>query len=210
MMKKILVWVGLIVFIGLVGFFWIKDKKEKVSSLLDGNVSVVEEVEKSEDDNYPIAEFKQRVTKKSFGDYITPANSPVQPERFSGWHTGVDVEYEDREDEISIKSICDGKIVLSRWVSGYGGTIILNCLISEENYYIIYGHLDPNKIMEIGEVKQGEILGILGQGYSNETDNERKHLHFGIHKNSINLRGYVQNESELEEWIDPLNSNLFY
>ena len=41
-----------------------------------------------------------RITKKPFGIFITTQNSPVQPERFSGYHTGVDVEYKDAEGRI--------------------------------------------------------------------------------------------------------------
>jgi len=37
-----------------------------------------------------------------------------------------------------------------------------------------------------------------------ETDEERKHLHFGIHEGeSVNLLGYVQNTNELSGWLDP-------
>src|SRR3989344_7022766 len=43
----------------------------------------------------PIAEFSQRITKKPFGIYITPETSPVHPDKFDGFHTGVDIEYED-------------------------------------------------------------------------------------------------------------------
>jgi len=45
---------------------------------------------------------------------------------------------------------------------------------------------------------------VLGDHESAETDGERKHLHFGIHKGSdIDMRGYVAIEEELENWIDP-------
>src|SRR3989338_10346295 len=40
----------------------------------------------------PLDNSSERVTKKPFGKYITPADSPVQPERFSGYHTGADFE----------------------------------------------------------------------------------------------------------------------
>jgi hypothetical protein len=36
---------------------------------------------------------KAGLQKKPFGIYITPENSPVQPENFTGYHTGIDVEY---------------------------------------------------------------------------------------------------------------------
>ena len=54
-------------------------------------------------------------------------------------------------------------------------------------------------------VKLGQQIALLGDGYSDETDGERKHLHFAIIPGeSSNLKGYVQNESELSGWIDPL------
>jgi hypothetical protein len=46
-------------------------------------------------------------------------------------------------------------------------------------------------------------LAVLGTGFSTETDGERKHLHLGIHKGTaINILGYVQNSSELNNWVD--------
>jgi len=45
----------------------------------------------------------------------------------------------------------------------------------------------------------------LGKGYSDETDGERKHLHFAIHKGTkIDVRGYVQTKGELQDWLNPL------
>lgn len=153
---------------------------------------------------YPIAEFRQRITKKTFGKYITLENSPVSPERFKGFHTGVDVEYEDVNSEVPVLAVCDGEIVLSKWVSGYGGVLILKCA---ENYYI-YGHLKNSSITKNLNVLRGDQIGILGEGKTQETDFERKHLHFGINKKSADLRGYVQNEKELSDWIDPLESDI--
>src|SRR4030067_1140465 len=40
----------------------------------------------------PINRADERVTKKPFGIFITPQNSPIQPEKFSGFHTGADFE----------------------------------------------------------------------------------------------------------------------
>jgi murein DD-endopeptidase MepM/ murein hydrolase activator NlpD len=159
---------------------------------------------------YPIADFRQRITKKPFGIYVTPKNSPVQPERFSGFHTGVDVEYEDVKEDVSVVAVCDGEIVLSRWVSGYGGTIGLKCQINKSDYYLIYGHLRTSSLTKKTKVLKGDQIAVLGNGNTQETDFERKHLHFSIHKNTLDLRGYVQNQNELKNWIDPLTTNLFY
>ena len=148
---------------------------------------------------YPIAEFGQRITKKPFGIHITPQNSPIQPERFAGFHTGVDVEYQDVVDDVPVMAVCDGEMVLARWVSGYGGVVVLKC---QENF-VVYGHLRVGSIVKKTSVIRGEQIAVLGKGGTIETDYERKHLHFGIHKNALDLRGYVQKAEELIQWIDP-------
>ena len=155
---------------------------------------------------FPIKEFKERITKKSFGDYITPETSPIQPERFSGYHTGVDVEYGDSTIQIPVMAITAGEVVLAEWVSGYGGVAIIRHNINDKNYLIIYGHLNPDSLPEKNKIiKPGEQIGVLGAGYSHDTDNERKHLHVGVYTGlDLNLSGYVQTEEELIKWINPL------
>ena len=154
---------------------------------------------------FPIAQFEQRITKKPFGIYITPQNSPVMPERFTGYHTGDDAEYGDVAGNVPVYAVYSGQIVLSEWVSGYGGTIVLHAVINGEDLYILYGHLNPSSLTPVNSnVTKGEQIAILGQGYTQETDGERKHLHFSIHKGSLDLRGYVQSQSELSGWYDPL------
>ena len=74
---------------------------------------------------------------------------------------------------------------------------------------IIYGHLKLASInKKTGDtLSPGEQIGILGKGYSSETDGERKHLHLGIHRGtSVSILGYVQNKSELNNWIDAMTA----
>lgn len=152
----------------------------------------------------PIDEFKERITKKKFGDYISPKNSPISPERFEGFHTGVDVEYGDSDQEIEVRSIAVGKVVGSRKAQGYGGVVIVEHQIGDQILFGIYGHLKPESMARVGEeVKAGQKIGVLGKDYSTETDNERKHLHLGLSKTN-NIRGYVNNKAELDNWVDPL------
>lgn len=160
----------------------------------------------------PIADFESRITKKPFGIYITPQTSPVQPEKFSGYHTGADVEYEDALSDIPVKSIASGTVLRSEWVSGYGGMTAIRHTIDDKDYIVIYGHLSPDSLLEKGnEVLRGEQIGILGEGYSNQTDGERKHLHLAIYTGSdVNVKGYAASQSELSQWVDPvefLNNN---
>ena len=154
----------------------------------------------------PIAEFQKRITKKPFGIYITPEDSPVQPEKFTGYHTAVDVEYSNVLDDVVVKSIADGEVVASKTVSGYGGVVVVEHLLNNETILAIYGHLDNDRSVEKGtDVKQGDTIGYLGEDQTKETDYERRHLHFGIIKgDKIDYAGYVSDEIELEDWYDPM------
>lgn len=154
----------------------------------------------------PVAEFKSRITKKPFGIFVEPNNSPVQPERFTGYHTGVDVEYGDVKDETPVHAITAGQVIYAGTAHGYGGVVAIQHVINNDPIVGIYGHLDPASLPQAGtKVQAGDTIGRLGDGFSAETDGERKHLHLGLYKGSIlNLRGYVQNQSELAAWLDPV------
>lgn len=154
---------------------------------------------------YPIAGFPDRVTKKPFGIYVSPQDSPVQPERFTGYHTAVDVEYEDVSDDVPVFAINDCEVVISRIAQGYGGVFIINTEIDGSDHSVIYGHIRPSSLPQANaEYKKGAQIGFLGTGYSSETDGERRHLHFGVLTDSgTDLRGYVQNKDELSGWLDP-------
>jgi hypothetical protein len=155
----------------------------------------------------PIDRALERVTKKPFGIFITPKDSPVQPERFSGYHTGTDFETfpDEQNSDVPVYAITNGKILIKKSASGYGGVLVESGKINGEAVTIIYGHLNLASInKKTGDaLSAGERIGILGQGFSRETDGERKHLHLGIHKgSSVNILGYVAKKSDLEGWID--------
>jgi hypothetical protein len=155
----------------------------------------------------PISNALARVTKKPFGLKVSPKNSPVQPERFSGYHTGVDFETTASEQNIAvpIMAICAGKLIYKNWVNGYGGVAIESCVIDKQAVTIIYGHLKlaSLSLKTNSSLKAGQNFAVLGKGYSTETNGERKHLHLGIHKGTkINFLGYVQNKADLVNWLD--------
>lgn len=154
----------------------------------------------------PVPEFVDRITKKPFGIYITPATSPVQPERFSGYHTGVDAEYDDTAEEVDVVAVADGTVIASQFVNGYGGVVIINHTIEDRTIQTLYGHLDPASLVAVDEiVEQGQPVGMLGEDQTSETDGERKHLHLSMRpEGAVSYRGYVSTEAELESWIDPL------
>ena len=156
----------------------------------------------------PLTNSLARITKKPFGIYITPQTSPVQPEKFRGYHTGADFEIFDDEidKEVPVSAVCAGPLLLKRTATGYGGVAVQACQLEGNDVTVVYGHLKFSSISpKIGDqIEQGQKLGILGKGYSTETDGERKHLHLSIHKGkSVVLLGYVQNKNELNNWLDP-------
>ncbi len=157
----------------------------------------------------PISDALSRVTKKPFGIYVTPKNSPVTPEKFTGWHTGADFEIFPGEENknISVFAICSGKLLVKEFGRGYGGMLVQACDINNQPATVVYGHLKLESVaFEVGDnITAGAVIGILGKGYTSETDYERKHLHLGIHKgNAANTRGYVATKAELTNWLNPL------
>lgn len=157
----------------------------------------------------PLDRSGERVTKKPFGIFITPQNSPVKPEKFRGYHTGTDFEIfpEELNADVPVRAICDGKIAQKKYASGYGGVLVESCELDGAPITVVYGHLKLASIAKKtgDDLAKGEEIGILGKAYSAETNGERKHLHLGVHKGtSINIFGYVPKEADLSEWIDPV------
>lgn len=155
----------------------------------------------------PLGDPASRVNKKKFGTHVTPQNSPVQPERFTGYHTGWDFETTPDEagKSIVVVAFCPGSIQLRQWASGYGGVAVEACQLQGRSVTVLYGHLNIDSIRPVGTtLKVGDPIGELGQANSQQTDGERKHLHFAIHRGSeINLKGYVEQSDELSGWLDP-------
>ena len=160
--------------------------------------------------HFPLSNAHDRITKKPFGIFITPETSPVSPERFHGYHAGTDFEIlPDEEDaDVVVSAMCDGPVIVSRMVNGYGGVLIQKCTLEEVGLVtVLYGHLALNSMKhEIGtNLTAGQSIGVLGVGFTAETDGERKHLHLSVHRGeAIEYRGYVQSEAELQAWIDPM------
>ena len=193
-------------------FYVVAKRPDLAQEIFDRFIISLKPEEKKTEENFsqlvaPVQEFKQRITKKPFGIYITPKTSSIQPEKFTGYHTGADAEFGDVTDEVSVKAIADGVVIFSGTASGYGGVIAIRHIINDEIYVAIYGHLKPNSLVKNNtSVSRGQLIGVLGIGNTSETDGERKHLHFGFHRGQeINLKGYVNNQQDLKNWLDPLS-----
>ncbi len=156
----------------------------------------------------PLDRASERVTKKPFGIHIAPATSPVQPERFQGYHTGTDFEIfpEEINEDVPVQAVCSGKLLIKKYASGYGGVAVESCEAENNPITVIYGHLKLSSILlkEGDAINTGDAIGILGKGNSAETDGERKHLHLGFHRGIVvNIKGYTSAKTELSGWLDP-------
>lgn len=201
-----------IIFIFIALFFWFSARNSIAPSLPKMNEFVspapsASTIIKVSEVVAPISNARERITKKPFGIYISPKDSPVSPERFMGYHTGVDFEtfLEEQNIDVPIFAACGGKLIYKNWVSGYGGTIVQSCVLSGKKVTVLYGHLNLSSIKSSvnSELSAGQKIGILGNGYSTQTNGERKHLHLAVHNGeAIDLYGYVQNKNELDSWID--------
>ncbi len=195
----------------LLGTWWVVSRHpDEQKTPPQPHQTVIKELAKAEENGliYPISRAHDRSTKKIFGTYVTPKDSPIMPERFKGYHTGVDFEIfaEETNLDIPIYSICDGKLLQKKTASGFGGVMVQSCNLDHQSVTVVYGHLDLASITKNvkDDIKQGERIGILGQP-PDETDGERKHLHLGVHKGTqIDIKGYVSTKAALSAWLDPM------
>jgi murein DD-endopeptidase MepM/ murein hydrolase activator NlpD len=159
--------------------------------------------------HYPISDYNNRIKVKSFGQYFTSSNNPPTCGRaFVGYHDGDDLEVTETElnSDVPVYAVADGRIRQVSTLSGYGGLLIMEANLNGQEVTMNYGHISlaSTKVKTGDEVKVGQELALLGKGCSAETDGERKHLHFAIHKGStIDVAGYIKTQAELTNWLNP-------
>ncbi|MBI2454231.1 MAG: M23 family metallopeptidase [Parcubacteria group bacterium] len=150
----------------------------------------------------PVKNFYDNQTVNPFGIYRNG--------RFLGYHSGVDIEVdpEDLARKVPVYSIFEGEVKAVKTANGYGGVVAVEHPFGEVKLMGIYGHVrlwDAN--VKVGQkISSGYLIGYLGADNSNETDGERKHLHFGLSKKTdeVDIKGYVEGLRELKEnWINP-------
>jgi hypothetical protein len=159
----------------------------------------------------PLSSMAERPALLTFGLYVTPdpAQNPIDPpERFTGFHTGVDFEILEAEQqkEVPVSSICAGPVLFSGEAEGYGGVVVQTCTLKGRDVSVLYGHLLLSSLVPPeATLQEGQRIAVLAPARSKDSGGTRKHLHLGLHKGAhIELLGYVQDEQALAEFIDPL------
>jgi murein DD-endopeptidase MepM/ murein hydrolase activator NlpD len=160
---------------------------------------------------FPLADFSSRQSFKSYSQYIDLAfyigKENLFPNRFTGYHAGIDLEILPGEENspVPVYTVYSGKIIFSGTVSGYGGVVLEE--IDNSDLTALYGHINIiDTQYQVGEMAgSGSVLTYLGDGFTNQTGGERKHLHFAIYKGSgLYFKGYESTLSSLNQhWIDP-------
>jgi len=206
-MKRYFYFLIIILVLAIGGVFYRKLTSNPVPTPISTNSTTLVSQTKISALDFPIDRFKERITKKPFGIYVSPTNSPVSPEIFTGYHTGLDVEYQDIITDVPVYAINNGEITLSETASGYGGVFILNTTINGTKHSVLYGHIRPATLPKVGaSFQKGDKISLLGTGYSQETDYERRNLHFAVLSNErLDIKGYISRESGLSDWLDPLS-----
>jgi murein DD-endopeptidase MepM/ murein hydrolase activator NlpD len=204
---RIFIAFGLFVLAGACGFalFALYPREQSAT----GGPAIVAEMssslpESETDENIflPIRNFYRNQTERRFGWPFTG--------RFNGYHIADDIEVEPEEldEEIPVYAIDDGTVLVAENVGGYGGIIAIEHVIEGERIVAIYGHMSiHDAAVEVGSsVRAGERIGYLGEGFSEETDGNRKHLHFGLyHGGGLDIRGYLSEsqKGEIDKWLNP-------
>lgn len=159
----------------------------------------------------PLDAMDNRPLRLTFGLYVTPdqMNNPIDPpERWTGYHTALDIEiYPDEIDkDVPVYAICEGAVIFTGEVNGYGGVLIQSCEYENEPITVLYGHIDPHRIQKkvADNLTPGEKVGFLGDHKTKDAGYNRKHLHLQTHRGEeIIFRGYVQRPEDLSAYIDP-------
>lgn len=105
----------------------------------------------------------------------------------NGKHKGVDIAGELHSNIISAS---DGVVSKSYYSETYGNVVFI--LLDHEGYETIYAHLSERLVNEGERVKQGQVIGKMG----NTGRSTGVHLHFEVHRNNWTV--------EKENAINPL------
>ncbi|EKE27834.1 MAG: hypothetical protein ACD_3C00144G0003 [uncultured bacterium (gcode 4)] len=182
---------------------YVKDKEEdKIKVLVPDKKPEVKKLISE-----PITNALSRLTKKHFWINVSPWDSPINPEKFSWYHTWADFEITSREAnaEVSVYAICSWPLLLKKTAIWYWGIAVQKCKINNSEVSVIYWHLKFSSITwrPKQDIDSGQKLWILGKWNSDETWWERKHLHLSIYKwVGIDTRGYVNSKNSLKDWVD--------
>ncbi|MCM3571712.1 MULTISPECIES: peptidoglycan DD-metalloendopeptidase family protein [Mesobacillus] len=121
-------------------------------------------------------------------DWVWPADGVVTDLYGTrhGHHKGIDIA---GEFKTPIHSVDKGVVTKSYYSGSYGHVVFIK---HENNLETVYAHLNKRNVKEGQVVKQGDVIGLMG----NTGDSSGVHLHFEIHKDNWTY--------EKENAVDPV------
>ncbi len=121
-------------------------------------------------------------------DWVWPADGVVTDLYGTrhGHHKGIDIA---GEFKTPIHSVDKGVVTKSYYSGSYGHVVFIK---HENNLETVYAHLNRRNVKEGQVVKQGDVIGLMG----NTGDSSGVHLHFEIHKDNWTY--------EKENAVDPV------
>ena len=137
-------------------------------------------------------ENQKRFKKTDMGTLIWPIDGPVSSEfgmrmhpifGVYRMHTGIDI---DQGYGYPIKSVEEGWVVFSGWLTGYGNCVMIQHTAKHTS---LYAHMNKRFVSKDQHVEQGHVIGEVGStGWSTGP-----HLHFEIRVNGdyVNPRDYL-------------------
>lgn len=159
---------------------------------------------------YPLPDYSQRLTIRTFGQYVSAADRAKIPcgAVYVGYHDADDLEVLPGEltKPVPVHAIAAGTVRLAGPVSGYGGLIVIEHNLAGQTVTANYGHIDlATATVKVGDtVAAGQVIANLGGQCAASSGGERKHLHFALHLGSaVDVRGYVSRQADLTVWLNP-------
>jgi len=124
---------------------------------------------------------------------LLPAGWPISGRLMSGFghrsdplsgegaiHTGIDIS---APIGTGVKATADGIVMRANWNFGYGRCVIVD---HGNGYQTLYGHLSRIDVIEGQEIRQGEVVGLVGTSGKSTGP----HLHYEVHVHSTPVNPY--------------------
>ncbi|NPC94296.1 peptidoglycan DD-metalloendopeptidase family protein [Bacillus sp. WMMC1349] len=96
--------------------------------------------------------------------------------RSLGNHYGIDIA--NRGSGVPIYAAAAGTVYNARYSSSYGNVVFITHHMNGQTYQTVYAHMSSLKVRSGQRVKQGQVIGTMG----NTGRSYGQHLHFEIHK----------------------------
>lgn len=97
------------------------------------------------------------------------------------WHQGVDLAGPKPGDRVPVYASADGVVKAVGALSSYGNRVLIHHVINGKVYETNYAHLGTISVKKGQEVKQGQLIGIMGNTSGGLIPGMAVHLHFEIH-----------------------------